>query len=234
VLKSLQWRLSLFLYPILGGAIGFGCNATPTVTASQSTQETQNEVGVERKVITGEHEMINEAVFAGGCFWCVEGVFRQLSGVNEVISGYTGGTAETANYRDVSSGRTRHAEAVRIIFDPEAISFEQLLDVFFATHDPTQLNRQGPDVGAQYRSAIFYANEAQKLAATDIIRQLESEQVFTQPIVTTLEPLETFYVAEEYHQDYVTCNPNQPYIVQQALPKIQKVREKFRDLVISE
>lgn len=232
--RTVNGCFSFVVCTVLAGFIVSGCYATPAVTSSQPAQDKQNEISDELKVITGEYEMIDEAVFAGGCFWCVEGVFRQLSGVREVVSGYTGGTADTANYRDVSSGRTRHAEAVRIVFDPAAISYEQLLEVFFATHDPTQLNRQGPDVGPQYRSAIFYLNEGQKHAAFEMIRLLESERVFRQPIVTTLEPLETFYMAEAYHQDYVSCNPNQPYIIQQALPKIQKVREKFRDLVINE
>jgi len=175
-----------------------------------------------------------QAVFAGGCFWCVEGVFRQLQGVKEVISGYAGGTAETANYRTISTGGTDHAEAVRIVYDPNVIDFEQLLEIFFATHDPTQLNRQGNDVGPQYRSAIFYADEQQEILALQMMQQLAEAGLYDKPIVTTLEPLDTFYRAEDYHQNYAACNPDQPYIMHQALPKIRKVREKFSDLVRDE
>lgn len=171
------------------------------------------------------------AVFAGGCFWCVEAVFEQLKGVNEVISGYAGGSAEDADYRTVCSGSTDHAEVVKIIYDPSQITFGQLLKVFFATHDPTQLNAQGPDTGRQYRSAIFFADDEQKQIAQAYIQQLTDSGSFHKPIVTTLEPLTTFYPAEDYHQDYVQFNPNQPYIVGNALPKVKKVREKFSDLV---
>lgn len=175
--------------------------------------------------------MSEQAVFAGGCFWCVEGVFRQLRGVKEVVSGYAGGTEQTANYRAVSTGTTDHAEAVRIVYDPDVIDFEQLLEVFFAAHDPTQLNRQGNDVGRQYRSAIFYTDERQQQLALRIIQQLTAAGLFDKPIVTSLEPLETFYRAEDYHQNYAACNPDQPYIIHQALPKIKKVREQFSDLI---
>ncbi len=209
---------------IVGLALA-GCTETPSATAGVDRATTSDNSDTE------EQTMSKEAVLAGGCFWCVEGVFLELAGVREAISGYAGGSAQTANYQAVSSGRTRHAEAVRIVYDPEQLSFEQLLEVFFATHDPTQLNRQGPDVGPQYRSAIFYADDEQKEIATAMIARLMSERVFNAPIVTTLEPLETFYMAEDYHQDYVACNSMQPYIIQQALPKIQKVREKFGDLV---
>ncbi len=170
-------------------------------------------------------------VLAGGCFWCVEGVFEQLDGVLDAVSGYCGGAAETANYKAVCTGTTGHAEAVRITYDPAKISFGRLLQVFFATHDPTTLNRQGPDEGTQYRSAIFYADEDQKRVAEAYIRQLAEARVFDRPIVTTLEKLEAFHPAEDYHQDYAACNPQQPYIRQVAMPKIQKVRQKFADQV---
>ena len=153
-----------------------------------------------------------EAVFAGGCFWCVEAVFRQLNGVLDVTSGYAGGDASTANYETVSTGLTGHAESVRIVYDPRKISYETLLKVHFATHDPTTLNRQGNDVGTQYRSAIFYANDEQKQIAEAMIADLTDAKVFHHPIVTTLEPLKAFYPAEAYHQNYVACNLHQPYI----------------------
>lgn len=168
------------------------------------------------------------AVFAGGCFWCVEAVFEELDGVIEVVSGYAGGTKETANYTAVSTGRTDHAEAVQIVYDPSRISYEKLLEVHFATHDPTQLNRQGNDHGPQYRSAIYFANDQERQLAQAFIDDLNNAKVFSKPIVTTLEPLTQFYPAEAYHQNYVCTNPNQSYVQGVALPKVAKVREKFK------
>ncbi len=170
-----------------------------------------------------------EAVFAGGCFWCVEIVFEQLEGVDDAISGYAGGTAETANYKAVCTGTTGHAEVVKIIYDPSRITYEKLLEVHFATHDPTTLNRQGNDVGPQYRSAIFYANDQEKRIAEAYIRKLDASGKFPNPIVTTLEPLEAFYEAEHYHQNYACENPNQGYIRAIAMPKVDKVRQLFAD-----
>jgi len=171
-----------------------------------------------------------EAVFAGGCFWCVEAVFEQIEGVHDVVSGYAGGEAGNADYRSVSSGATEHAEVVRVSYDPDVVSFGQLLKVFFATHDPTQLNRQGPDVGRQYRSAVFYADDRQREIAARYIDQLREARVYRDDIVTTLEPLDAFYPAEDYHQDYVEHNPNAGYVQMYALPKVRKVRDKFDDL----
>jgi peptide-methionine (S)-S-oxide reductase len=173
------------------------------------------------------------AVFANGCFWCTEAVFEQLEGVNDVVSGYAGGTKETANYEAVCSGRTGHAEAVRVTYEPAKISYGQLLRVFFATHDPTTKDRQGPDTGPQYRSAIFYANDEEKKVAEAYLKQLTAAKAFDRPIVTTLEPLKPdgFYEAEIYHQNYAVCNPNNPYIRAQATPKVRKVRESFKDQV---
>jgi peptide-methionine (S)-S-oxide reductase len=170
------------------------------------------------------------AVFAGGCFWCVEAVYRQLDGIISVTSGYAGGTKETANYRAVCSGTTDHAESVKIDFDSSKLTYGQLLKVFFSVaHDPTHLNRQGNDVGRQYRSTIFYANDEQRRVADAYIRQLNASRVFPRPIATTLEPLNGFYEAEAYHQDYAARNPNQPYIACVALPKVDKVREYYPD-----
>ncbi len=171
------------------------------------------------------------AVFAGGCFWCVEAVFEQIDGVEEVVSGYAGGSGEDADYEKVSSGKTGHAEAVRIVYDPARISYGRLLQVFFSTHDPTTPDRQGPDRGRQYRSAVFYASPEEREIARAYIEQLETARVFDRPIVTTLEPLTGFYPAEKYHQDYVCRNPEQPYVRTYALPKIDKVRSKFPDLL---
>ena len=172
------------------------------------------------------------AVLAGGCFWCVEAVYKQLDGVKAVVSGYAGGTANTADYETVSSGRTGHAEAVEVRFDPSRVSYGQLLKVFFSiAHDPTTRDRQGPDVGKQYRSVIFYANDDQKRVAEAYIAQLAKARVFDAPIVTEVIPLDRFYEAEEYHQDYAARNPLQPYILFNAAPKVQKVRKYFADRI---
>jgi methionine-S-sulfoxide reductase len=171
------------------------------------------------------------AVFAGGCFWCTEAAFEQLAGVSDVISGYAGGSAATANYKAVCSGDTGHAEVIRVTYDPERISYEQLLDVFFDAHDPTQKNRQGNDVGTQYRSAIFYTNDEQQQAAEAKIRELSAAGKSPRPIATTLEPLAEFFPAEDYHQDYARLNPDQPYIQAVSTPKACKVREKHAGLL---
>jgi peptide-methionine (S)-S-oxide reductase len=167
----------------------------------------------------------SRAVLAGGCFWCVEAVYKNLEGVSSVESGYAGGTADTADYETVSSGTTDHAESVEVAYDPSRISYGQILKVFFAiAHDPTQLNRQGPDTGRQYRSAIFYMDGEQKRVAQAYIDQLNKAHVFDQPIVTEVVPLEAFYQAETYHQDYAARNPLNPYIVFNAQPKVRKLR----------
>jgi len=170
------------------------------------------------------------AVFAGGCFWCVEAVFAELRGVESVRSGYAGGTAETANYKTVCSGNTDHAEAIEIIYDASKVTYGQLLKIHFSiAHDPTTLDRQGNDVGRQYRSAIFYANDEQRRIAEAYVKQMNEARVFNAPIVTTLEPLKQFFVAEAYHQNYAALNPSQPYIAYVAQPKVEKLREYFGD-----
>ena len=172
------------------------------------------------------------AVLAGGCFWCVEAVYRALEGVTDVIPGYAGSTAETADYETVCTGRTAHAEVVQVTFDPTKTTFGQVLKVFFSiAHDPTQLNRQGADVGRQYRSAIFYADEPQKRAAEEYIKQLNAAGVFRSPVVTEVVPLEKFYEAEQYHHDYAAQHPNQPYVAYTALPKVYKLKKHFADRV---
>lgn len=168
------------------------------------------------------------AVFAGGCFWGVDAVFKHVKGVAEVVSGYAGGEAATAHYEQVSNGNTGHAESVRVSFDPALVSYKQLLQVFFSVaHDPTQLNRQGPDVGSQYRSAIFYSDGGQQKIAQDYIRQLGDKHVFATAIVTQVVPLRQFYPAEEYHQNYLALHPNQPYIVFYDKPKVEQLRKQF-------
>lgn len=169
-------------------------------------------------------------VLGGGCFWCTEAVFAKLDGVITVVSGYAGGTADTADYKSVCSGTTDHAEVIRVRYDSSRITFGQILKVFFAVaHDPTHLNRQGNDMGRQYRSAVFYDHEDQRRVSDAYIKQLTAAKVFEAPIATTLEPLEQFFEAEEYHQDFAARNPSQPYVAAIALPKVKKLEKAFGD-----
>lgn len=167
------------------------------------------------------------ATLAAGCFWCVEAIFDDLQGVEDVVSGYSGGMTESPTYQDVCSGRTGHAEVIQIRFDPDAISFADILRVFFAVHDPTQLNQQGNDIGTQYRSAIFYHDESQKSIADDVIKEIAAEGVYERPIVTEVTPFRKFWPAEGYHQEYFVNNPNQPYCAAVVAPKVAKFRQKF-------
>ncbi|WP_276260184.1 peptide-methionine (S)-S-oxide reductase MsrA [Haloglomus litoreum] len=166
------------------------------------------------------------ATFAGGCFWCIEAAMKELDGVHAAESGYTGGHTEDPSYREVCSGSTGHAEAVQVAFDPSVITYEELLEVFFSIHDPTTEDRQGPDVGSQYRSAVYYHDDEQKALVEGFIEALEDEGVY-EDIVTEVEPLGEWYRAEEKHQDYFEKNPDQPYCAAQVRPKVEKVREKF-------
>ncbi|QLE43642.1 peptide-methionine (S)-S-oxide reductase MsrA [Nostoc sp. C052] len=171
------------------------------------------------------------AVFAGGCYWGMEAVFEHLKGVSDVVSGFSGGDARTADYTLVSAGLTNHAESVKITYDPSKISYNQLLKVYFlVAHNPTQLNRQGPDSGKQYRSAIFFANDEQKQAAQEYIAQLNKSRIFDQPIVTKLDPLKGFYQAAAYHQNYIAHHPSDRYVVANDLPKLAKLQAKFPDM----
>jgi peptide-methionine (S)-S-oxide reductase len=168
------------------------------------------------------------AVLAGGCFWCTEAVYEHVAGVLKVVSGYSGGAAESANYKLVSMGQTDHAEAIEIQFDPARITYGQILKIFFAVaHDPTQLDRQGPDWGRQYRSAIFYGDEEQRKVAEGYIAQLDKGKAFGKKIVTEVVPLKKFYPAEEYHQDFVQRNPSHPYVMVNSRPKIEKLNKQF-------
>jgi peptide-methionine (S)-S-oxide reductase len=174
------------------------------------------------------------AVLAGGCFWGMEGVFEQLKGVKDVVSGYSGGKAQTAHYGIVSSGTTGHAESIKVTFDPSVISYGELLKVYFSVaHDPTQLNYQGPDRGSQYRSSIFYANEHQKQIAEEYISILERAKVFRKPIVTQVVPLKAFYPAEDYHQNFMDRNPTYPYIVHWDIPKVEHLKKEYPELIAS-
>ena len=168
------------------------------------------------------------AVLAGGCFWCTEVVFERVIGVDKVVSGYSGGDAASAQYKKVSEGRTEHAEVIQITYDPSRISYGQLLKIFFSVaHDPTQLNRQGPDYGKQYRSAIFYSNDEQKRIAEAYIQQLNQAHAVSGPIVTQVVALKAFYPAEAYHQDFVSNNPVHPYVMANALPKLDKLKKLY-------
>jgi peptide-methionine (S)-S-oxide reductase len=195
--------------------------------------------GAEAPVIIGPPAIDNPksagplqtAVLSGGCFWGVQGVYEHVRGVKNVLAGYAGGERATAQYETVSSGTTGHAESVKITFDPAMISYGQILQIAFSVvHDPTQLNRQGPDVGTQYRSVIFYADDDQKRIAEAYISQLDQAHAFPRPIVTKVDPLKGFYAAESYHQDYLIHNPTQPYIAFNDLPKIENFRRTFPEL----
>ncbi len=174
---------------------------------------------------------LEEATLGAGCFWCVEAVFNDLKGVSHVESGYSGGHIKNPAYREVCTGRTGHAEVIRIEFDPNQISFQKLLEVFFLTHDPTTLNRQGADVGTQYRSAIFYHSEEQKRIAESAIRAISETNEWQNPIVTVVEPLENYYPAENHHQDYFNNNSDQPYCAAVIRPKLEKFKKRFAELL---
>lgn len=174
------------------------------------------------------------ATLAGGCFWCLEAVFDEVKGVSSVESGYAGGHVENPSYQAVCTGTTGHAEVVRVTFDTDVVSYKDLLHVFFGIHDPTTLNRQGADTGTQYRSAIFYYDEEQKKIAEDLIEDLETKKIWGNPIVTTLEMMDTFYIAENYHQEYFANNPYQPYCMAVVAPKVAKFRKKYLEMLKKE
>ncbi|RYY74039.1 MAG: peptide-methionine (S)-S-oxide reductase [Gammaproteobacteria bacterium] len=219
-MRSLKFskKIALFLLTIGAFALHFNVWAAeePTVIPAPALEQSKAASGLQT------------AVLAGGCFWGVQGVFQRVRGVKKVWSGYAGGDKNTAKYELVGSGKTGHAEAVEITFNPAEISYGELLHIFFSVaHDPTQLNRQGPDTGTQYRSAIFYTDDAQKSVAEAYIDQLNSAKAFPKPIVTKLDPLKGFYKAEDYHQDFLINNPRYPYIVHNDLPKIENLKRIF-------
>ena len=190
----------------------------------------QSGVGYEKNEITMNTDNQNKletATFAAGCFWCVEAVFQQIEGVQSVTSGYSGGHVKNPSYKEVTTGKTGHAEAIQIKYDPDKISYGELLEVFWKTHDPTTLNRQGPDIGTQYRSVIFYHNEEQKHIAEGSKKEMDNSGYFNDPIVTEIEPYNNFYVAEDYHQNFYSNNPNQPYCRLRIDPKMEKLQQQF-------
>lgn len=182
-----------------------------------------------RKEDMNEQKQFQIATLGAGCFWCVEAVFDELRGVVSVESGYSGGKVPNPTYAQVCSGTTSHAEVAQITFDPKAISFKEILQVFFTVHDPTTLNRQGADVGTQYRSAIFYHDEEQKRVAEQVIKEIDAAKIWERPIVTEVTPFKTFYQAEDYHQEYFVNNPGQPYCQVVIAPKVVKFRKKFKE-----
>lgn len=179
----------------------------------------------------GKNKSLEVATLAGGCFWCLEAVYDELKGVVDVVSGYTGGRVTKPSYEAVCTGETGHAETVQVTFDPQVVSFRDLLEVFFTIHDPTSLNRQGADVGTQYRSAIFYHNPEQKAIAEQVVHDMEAQAIWGKPVVTELTPFTVFYPAEEYHQEYFKRNPYQGYCMAVIAPKVSKLRHKYLDML---
>jgi peptide-methionine (S)-S-oxide reductase len=217
----------IFLVLSIVAAIGCSVASSSTKTADLTKVAPPSEPS------DPEFKGTQTAVFAGGCFWGVEAVFEHVKGVIDVKSGYAGGEAKTATYDQVSDGDTGHAESVKVTFDPSKITYVQLLTVFFSVaHDPTELNRQGPDTGTQYRSAIFYANQEQKKLAEEYIAAINRSKALPKPVVTQVVPLKEFFDAEDYHQDYLKHHPDQPYIVYNDMPKLAALKEKFPELFV--
>jgi peptide-methionine (S)-S-oxide reductase len=208
--------------------ISFNCQPKKTEKQSEMVVEAKTE----KTSLTAEQlQQYETAYFASGCFWCVEAIFESVKGVKEVVSGYSGGTETNPTYEDVAYGRTSHAEAVQVYYDPKTITFQQLVQVFFGSHDPTSLNRQGPDRGPQYRSIAFYKNTEEKKIIEDYIAQLEQEKVYDRPIVTEVTKFDKFWKAEEYHQDYERKNPNNPYIRAVSIPRLNRFKKNFQSFL---
>jgi peptide-methionine (S)-S-oxide reductase len=217
-----KWAIAgaLLLIPVLGFVFNGAQAEEPAVVIPPPAQDAAAPAGAATETI----------VLAGGCFWGVQGVYEYTKGVTSAVSGYSGGTQETAHYEMVGTERTGHAESVRVTYDPKQVSLGKILQIYFSVaHNPTELNYQGPDSGPSYRSAIFYANDEQKKVADAYIAQLNAAHVFSRPIVTKLEPLKGFYPAEDYHQDYLVLHPSQPYIVFNDMPKVANLKRLFAD-----
>lgn len=225
-----SWRSAR--WPVLWGAAAVLTVVLSLAQTGRSSAETPVVVPPPARMETiGADATTEKAVLAGGCFWGVQAVFQHVNGVSNVLSGYAGGKPETADYSLVSTGQTGHAESVEIVFDPRVVNYGTILQVYFSVaHDPTQLNRQGPDSGTQYRSAIFTASDAQSEVARAYLAQLEQARVFDRPIVTSIAPLEGFYTAEAYHQDYATLHPDNAYIAYNDLPKVENLSHLFPEL----
>jgi peptide-methionine (S)-S-oxide reductase len=221
----LKRSLNLFLFVVFAMVSLAGCNRASAASSPLPKP------AVDENAATAKGK--ETAVFAGGCFWGVQAVFQHVKGVINATSGYAGGSGNTAEYETVSTGTTGHAESVQVVYDPAQVSYGQLLQVFFSVaHDPTELNRQGPDTGTQYRSAIFYSNDEQKRIADAYIAQLAAAKTFRRPIVTQVVPLQGFYAAEAYHQNYATLHPNNPYIVINDAPKVANLKKELPELYV--
>jgi peptide-methionine (S)-S-oxide reductase len=237
--QSLNRSFLVILSILLLSQLTVACSGSPQLFSNSMTSSSPalaKNINLEPSIDlpTSSVKGVQTVVLAGGCFWGVEGVFEKLKGVSNVVSGYAGGTLDSANYDAVSDGKTDHAEAVQITYDPQQVSLGQLLKVYFLiAHDPTEIDRQGPDTGKQYRSAIFFASPDQQKVAKDYIDKLDKAKVFSRPIATQLESFSKFYAAEEYHQNFIDRNPNYPYVVINDLPKIAQLRQHFPDLVKS-
>ncbi|SFB77474.1 peptide-methionine (S)-S-oxide reductase [Flagellimonas taeanensis] len=214
--------------------VSTGCQPKSKSDKPEVAQKGQEDTLMETSLTADQLKGYETAYFASGCFWCVEAIFESVKGVKEVYSGYSGGTEKNPTYKEVSYGKTTHAEAVEVYYDPKIVSFAQLVQVFFGSHDPTSLNRQGPDRGAQYRSIAFYKDEAQKKIITDYIAQLEAENIYGRPIVTEVKKFDKFYRAEEYHQDYEKRNPNNTYIQNVSVPRLNRFKENFKSYLKKE
>lgn len=193
--------------------------------ANSETKRDVSKVSLTPEVL----EKLETAVFASGCFWCTEAIFERVKGVKDVVSGYSGGERKNPTYRQVSAGITKYAEAVRVLYDPEVVTYEQLVEMFFASHDPTQVNRQGPDVGAQYRSEIFFLDSKQEKIARRVKKKLDDSKKYSKPIATRITTYTNFYEAEEYHQDFYEINPNQSYVYNVSRPKVEKFVKEYKD-----
>lgn len=218
----MSWRTGLLLIAALIALAGFALYAAPSAVIPAPTADLALATKPGRQT----------AVFAGGCFWGTQAVFQRVKGVLQTTAGYAGGSASTATYDQVTTETTGHAESVEVVYDPSKITYGQLLRIFFSVHDPTQLNRQGPDVGTSYRSAVFYTNDDQKRVAAAYIKQLDDARSFPKPIVTEVTPLKGFYRAEDYHQDYAYYHPDNPYILVCDRPKIETLKKDFPDLFV--
>lgn len=212
--------IRLFISFAFIALLSSACHSKPSATAEANATE-------QPKDLTG----LSKAYFASGCFWCVEAIFESVEGVEEAISGYAGGEATTATYQQVSSGTTRHAEAVEVYYDPEQVSYSTLLKVFFGSHDPTTPNRQGPDRGPQYRSAVFYRTPEEKQLTEDYIAKLKEQGAFKDPIVTEVSELTEFFQAEAYHQNYERLHPNEPYVRSVSIPRLNRFKQRYPDLL---
>ncbi len=212
---------------LIGAGIFLACstaNSNPNAEA----------VAAAAKPTTEELQSLSKAYFASGCFWCVEAIFESVEGVSEAVSGYSGGTTKNPTYQAVSSGQLKHAEAVEVYYDPQVVSYETLVKVFFGSHDPTTLNRQGPDRGPQYRSALFYQNDSERQIAEAYLKELTDSQAYSSPIVTEVVPFDIFYPAEDYHQDYERRNPDNRYVRGVSIPRLNRFKAKFPDLLKTE